>query len=426
MHSKRPRAALAAFLVLSSAPLLAAASPRHAFVTSVSGTADLSSWSGFTGIENGGTQAADAICRQLAGAAQLDDPDSYVAWISSTTDDAFCRIQGLTGKKAANCGQPSLPTNAGPWLRLDGRPFAPTLAEIAAGKAAALPVVLDELGREPDNAGGFGDEYYWTGSNSDGTVSISGPTYGTCEDWTLASGQISAATGSRSSSSFWANAGGRACWSSPNDTHLLCMQAGTGTVAVPPPAAQRYAFVTSVAGTGDLSNWAGAGGNHGIAAGDAICVARANAADLADAATYKALLSDSTASVAERFTHNGPWMRLDGELVAESIADLLDGRVRATLQVDELGQTRLAQNVWTGTDPSGAASGSDCGGWSDATDAEHGTTGTAEWANSGWTTFFTDSPLACDTTAALFCFSDLELPFLFSEDFESGSSAAWD
>ncbi|HEX7318727.1 MAG TPA: hypothetical protein VF399_00005, partial [bacterium] len=39
------------------------------------------------------------------------------------TDDAYCRVHNLTGKKSANCGQPALPASAGPWVRMDGFPF---------------------------------------------------------------------------------------------------------------------------------------------------------------------------------------------------------------------------------------------------------------------------------------------------------------
>ena len=34
------------------------------------------------------------------------------AWLSDSSDDAWCRIHGLDGKRADNCGQPVLPANA--------------------------------------------------------------------------------------------------------------------------------------------------------------------------------------------------------------------------------------------------------------------------------------------------------------------------
>ena len=63
--------------------------------------------------------------------------------------------------------------------------------------------------------------------------------------------------------------------------------------ASPALAVQRRAFATSVQGPGNLSSWADAGGNTGLAAGDAICRARAAAGGLPNAATYRAWLSNS-------------------------------------------------------------------------------------------------------------------------------------
>lgn len=54
----------------------------------------------------------------------------------------------------------------------------------------------------------------------------------------------------------------------------------------------QLAFVTQAEGTGDLSSWADADGNTGVAAGDAICNAEAAAAGLPG--TYVAYLSDDT------------------------------------------------------------------------------------------------------------------------------------
>src|SRR6188768_570424 len=91
---------------------------RRMFVTSVSGTGDLGSWPA-AGIATG-LAAGDAICQARASAASLPNPSGYRAWLSDSTDDAYCRIHMLTGKLSANCGQPTLPASAGPWRRTDG------------------------------------------------------------------------------------------------------------------------------------------------------------------------------------------------------------------------------------------------------------------------------------------------------------------
>ena len=79
---------------------LEAQQPKVAFVTSVTGTADLGSWP-----EAGsavGASAGDEICRTLATDAGLQNADTFIAWLSTSTDDAYCRLHGFTGKKSAN------------------------------------------------------------------------------------------------------------------------------------------------------------------------------------------------------------------------------------------------------------------------------------------------------------------------------------
>jgi len=76
----------------------------------------------------GGVQNADAICNMRATEANL--PGTYVAWLSSATSNARDRIG----------------TTARGWRRMDGRPFADTLAEIAINKTA-YPIIFEENGQ---------------------------------------------------------------------------------------------------------------------------------------------------------------------------------------------------------------------------------------------------------------------------------------
>ena len=108
-HSAALFALLAAFVV--SAP--ASAVKRRLFVTSTSGTGDLSSWAGSGGLD--GMAGADAVCRSWAAAASLPNAASYVAWISDGSTDAYCHLQGRTGTRASGCGGGALP-GAGPWF----------------------------------------------------------------------------------------------------------------------------------------------------------------------------------------------------------------------------------------------------------------------------------------------------------------------
>jgi hypothetical protein len=94
------------------------------FVTSVTGDGNLGSWADAGG--NTGLAAGDAICQARANAAGLTG--TFVAWLSDDNNDAYCRVHNLTGKKASNCGQGSLPESAGPWVRTDGFPFGPMIS----------------------------------------------------------------------------------------------------------------------------------------------------------------------------------------------------------------------------------------------------------------------------------------------------------
>src|SRR5512144_279538 len=85
----------ALFLVAAAA---LGALPRQVFVTSVYGPATLSSWPVATPGATG-TDAADSICRNLAVAAGLDRSSSFRAWLSDSLDDAWCRVQDLTGTR---------------------------------------------------------------------------------------------------------------------------------------------------------------------------------------------------------------------------------------------------------------------------------------------------------------------------------------
>ena len=91
---------------------------RLAFVTSVQGTANLQSQ-----VDSGGhTGPGRGRChlRRLSHGGELPAPDQFVAWLSDSSDDAYCRLHGLHGQRAGNCGQASLPKSGGPRSSVDG------------------------------------------------------------------------------------------------------------------------------------------------------------------------------------------------------------------------------------------------------------------------------------------------------------------
>lgn len=127
-----------------------------AFVTSARGTGDLGSWPEADGLA--GIHAGFRICQNLAAAAHLPAPSSFVPWLSTTLVDAVDRL-----------------ATDGPFRRPDGLIVATDVAElIGAGftrnslhqheNGAYLAVYQDEV---------------WTGTLVDGTE---GPTL--CSNWT--------------------------------------------------------------------------------------------------------------------------------------------------------------------------------------------------------------------------------------------------
>ena len=78
----------------------------------------------------------------------------------------------------------------------------------------------------------------------------------------------------------------------------------------------------------------------------------------------------------------------DTTVVARSWAELTDGAIDTPIHIDETGgdQTGVATNlVLTGTDPSGAPAGSDCGGWFSNSAPDDFTGGTLTATGSDWT-----------------------------------------
>jgi hypothetical protein len=368
-----------------------------AFATSASGSGDLGGWPQAAGTS--GTAAGDAICQTLASAANL--AGSFRAWLSDDGTDAYCRIQGLTGKKAANCGQAALPSAAGPWIRMDGAPWAGTIDAVISLDAGAVraPLLYDETGH-----GTATGALLITGTIPDGTLASGF----TCSNWTSATGNV--LLGSPSGiGSYWTYRYSATC--GHPSLHLLCLQAGTGpALAAPVPAAgARRAFLTASAGNANLSSWAGAGGKTGAAAGDAICQARAAAAGLANASSFKAWLGvrlPLAKTPAERLTSSGPWARVDGmEITAEGTQP--GGEILTGLAVDENGHfVEDAFNgpyVWTGDGSGSGSAQTTCADWTSDMPIDKGWVGEFLESSEQWSSGFQSS---CDSVRHLYCFED--------------------
>lgn len=127
-----------------------------AFVTSARGTGDLGSWPEADGLA--GIHAGFRICRNLASAAHLPAPSSFVPWLSTPLVDAVDRL-----------------TTDGPFRRPDGLIVATDVAELVGAS-----FTRNSLHQQEDGTYLAGDEdEVWTGSLVDGTE---GPSH--CSSWT--------------------------------------------------------------------------------------------------------------------------------------------------------------------------------------------------------------------------------------------------
>lgn len=372
---------------------------RLAFVTSVQGNANLQTWADANGLS--GLAAADRICRQRATAAGLAEADQFVAWMSDSNDDAYCRVHGLPGKRSANCGLTQLPTNAGPWWRRDGRPFADVASASFTTDAILNPLNVTELNTVSTAPLAF------TGTSPLGardTIFVG------CGDWTAATSGTSAAGGRTTSTAQAWSLGRLVNCNSP--APLYCLQRGSGP-ALPKAASRgRVAFVTTQTYSGDLGASVEAQGQTGLAAADAICQTQAQAAALPRPTTYRAWLSDTGVPAASRFANDGPWYRLDGQRIASSLQQLQSGSIETPINLDAAGAYVQNFGAWTGTTASGTPGTAHCSGWT-ATTGATGTYGVVNTTLATWTQELT--PLACTLPQRLYCLADNDT--LFADTF---------
>jgi hypothetical protein len=193
--------------------------------------------------------------------------------------------------------------------------------------------------------------------------------------------------------------------------------------ADPSEAVRRRAFVTSVTGTGNLASWPDAGGLGALAAGDAICRARASAGGMPNAGTYRAWLSTATTDAychvqgltGERSNdcnggspaNAGPWFRDDGFgiLPATEGLDALvdDGVIYRPMLYDEFQQPIHDDppvRYWTGTRSDGTGDAANCTSWVVGASGVHGVRGDATTTAQVWSW---GSSAPCDQASRLLC-----------------------
>lgn len=329
--------------------------PLRAFATSTTGTGNMHSWAEVAGTNLSGLAAADGVCQVRATEANLINPGAFVAWLSDRGNDAYCRVHGLSGKMANNCGLPARPVGAGPWLRVDGTPFAAAIEDALADNVVYSTLNIDESGNPlPGSFESF------TGTDIDGSFIAKFDNNPDCERWTttqppFALGSTPALGSSLSSGGDWSFDGhGASC---NTKQRLTCLQKGsTPALGGHGQSGQREAFLTDANVSGSLG---------GIAGADAVCRSAAAAANLHQSESFKALITSAAlgSRVTDRFEFDGPWYRRDGMLFAHSKAELTGGAVTLPLNVTETGAYTGTAAALTGARPDGTPSGHDCSNW---------------------------------------------------------------
>lgn len=403
------RAGCLACLFCLLLPASGTAAVKKMFVTSVSGSTKLSTWLQAQG--QTGLAAGDAICQTLAhDGAGLRAWQDFRAWISSPTEDAYCRVAGFDGLKVDDCGELGLP-DAGPWERMDGKPFAFSLSELTDGNALLHPPRIDEMGNTVPSGSVL------TGTAPDGEVW----TDGHCSGWTSDAGGSVRIGGQHLGGHWWTSNGTAGCgWMG----RLYCFESGSGDSLPPFEAPGKLFFLTSVLGTGDLGTWADAGLATGLAAGDAICRARATVASLPSPESFFAWLSDEDVDAIDRVTTDGPFKRPDGVQIAASKADLVDAtvgnyQIATAIAVTELG-AYVGGFTWTGSGSTGEVLPENCDNWTSADIVDDGWRGYTQETRGFWTT---GAAVACSIPQHLYCFSNLGT--IFADGFESDDTSSW-
>ena len=367
------------FALLLIATSLAVGSPAVAavkvmFVTSASGTGNLHEWPNSDGLS--GLAAGDRICQNLAADAGLAHSADFRAWLSTGATDAFCHVAGFSGKKANDCGQTELP-NAGPWVRVDGKPFSNRLQALTTGHAVLWVPSLDERGAT------VAYESVHTGTYADGTAAASGEK---CNNWSDGSMFAHEYTGVADTGAIsWTGGFGQDCL---EPARLYCFESGSGDALPSYGDPGAYMFVTSASGPGNLAEWSESGGVGGLAGADAVCRTEARAGGLPAPDSFVAWLSTGAVDAADRLGTEGPWRRPGGVEIAPDRATLLgtgpfEPLLESDVEVDNLGNHEESV-PYTGTYRFGLGTGYDCAGWTSSDPGDSGTIGWNVAATGAW------------------------------------------
>ncbi len=258
----------------------------------------------------GGVASADAICRNLAADAGLDDPGSYFAHLSVARADGGLRI----------------PTADAGFIRPDGLPVAPSHTALLLGDLWYPPSV-DEYGSLVSTSASS-EERTWTGDQSIGLGRLSPVQGGDCDRWSDAGskgfgGMVTA------SSVHWVDSNELASVTPCTlQRHLYCVKtSGNCPAPAPLPATNRRWAVLSKPVAGTAASAACLGMTSSLDAGFAPLLGWNSSSPLTAWAGSK---PDGGSNA---FPSEGPWFRPDGVLVAWYRSDLETNQLWAPIDM---------------------------------------------------------------------------------------------
>jgi hypothetical protein len=124
---------------------------------------------------------------------------------------------------------------------------------------------------------------------------------------------------------------------------------------------------------------------------------------------YRAWMSDAEKSPGTTFETEGVFTLRTGEVVAYSLADLMDGELMQPINETEFGVlasaspacNEIQHAVWTGTDAFGDQTLPNCSGWSNGGNITLGRTGNAFSVDANWSNSGCQAP--CNTLLPIYC-----------------------
>ena len=156
-------------------------------------------------------------------------------------------------------------------------------------------------------------------------------------------------------------------------------------------------FATSMSYPGNLG---------GVVGADTLCGQVASGVGFTG--TWRAWVSDNVSTPATRFNqHAGPYMLIDGTVIADNWADLIDGALAAGITLNEEGgvisPTSTDSLVWTATNTDGTHKpfGPHCQQFTSSSQFDRGWIGRAGETSAGWTDL---TGSACHVPRRLYCF----------------------